>query len=212
MPGFRRGKRPGNAGKRYSQDVVPREEMQLLLTTPSRTSATGKRNRAMIGVMYRAGLRVGCELLRLQMTDLDLTSRSVHVAKGKNGKARIVPMDEYGWELLAPWLVEREKISAHGPVFCTIAKPVTGGPLASSSVRKMLKDACVFSGITRRITPHTLRHTFASELLSEGVELLVISHMLGHSNIATTNIYVNHLPSDKLREAIAARPRPGVEA
>jgi integrase/recombinase XerD len=213
MPGFRKGQKPANFGKRYPQEVLSEEQVLTLIDGQSRTSATGLRNRALIAFMWRSGARVGCEALRLEVGDLNFGASTVHIKKGKGSKARIVAMDPFGWDTLAPWLARRGElpgVDVHsGLVFCTIAKPVTGGPMQSAQVRQMLNKTARDAGITQRVTPHSFRHSLAAGLFDEGMDLRAISKMLGHSNLATTDIYVNHLPSQRLVEAITSRPVPG---
>lgn len=191
------------------------DDVLTLIQGQSRTSATGLRNRALIALLWRSGLRVGCEALKLQIADLNFGAATIHVRKGKNSKARIAIMDPFGWDHLTPWLAARGKlegVDAHsGIVFCTIARPVTGGPLAASSVRKMLRDTADAAGLARRVTPHTFRHTMAAGMFDEGTDLRVISRQLGHANIAITDTYVNHLPTATMVAAISERPRPGAD-
>lgn len=211
MPEFRKGRKPGNAGHTYPPEPLTPDEVLLLIQGCSKTCATGLRNRALIATLWRSGLRVS-EALDLHVRDLNFGAATIHVRHGKGDKSRFTVMDEFGWEYIAPWLAKRAKLpgvdESKGYVFCTIAKPVTGGRMASSSVRKTLKDLAEFAGIDKRVHPHGLRHTFAASLADEEVELRVIQALLGHTSLNTTDRYVSHLSPQKVRHVIAARPRP----
>jgi len=209
LPGFRKGRKPANAGHRYPPAPMTDEDVLTLIIGQSRTSATGLRNRALIATLYRSGLRIS-EALDLQVPDLMADKHMLFVRHGKGDKARLVAMDAFGWEHLDVWLERRGKLGVgDGFVFCTIAKPVTGGRLGSPYVRMMLRRTADAAGLQRRVNPHAFRHGMAFGMAREGIPVPVISKALGHSNVGTTSTYLSHVDPSMLVDTVVARPRPG---
>lgn len=211
MPGFRKGVKPANAGRRYKATPLTDDDVLLLLAGCSRTSSTGLRNRALIALLYRSALRIS-EGLALEPDDLDRDRGLVTVRHGKNDKFGVSGMDDFGWTYLEPWLDRRAAKLGQprdsGFVFCTIARPVTGGQLKAPYVRMLLKRLAREAGIAKRCNPHALRHGCAFGMAMEGVPLPVVSKQLRHSNIATTSTYLNHVAPELMLSAVAARPAP----
>lgn len=148
---------------------------------------TGKRNAAMILVLYRTGIRVG-ELLGLDPRDVDLELGRLAIMEAKGGKSRVVPLDDYAQRTLADWLERREQLHPRpdSPLFCTSS----GEAILPSYVRTMLKRLARFAGIEKRVHPHGFRHTFATEIANEGLPLNQLRDLLGHESLNTTNTYV----------------------
>lgn len=151
---------------------------------PSRRYKTGIRNRALIVFLWRSGLRCA-EALSLTLRDLDFDRGIVSVINGKGGKDRDVYIDFAAIEVLKQWLAVKPRSNY---VFCTLK----GAKLTDSYVREMLARYGAKAGITIRVRPHLLRHTFASEFLEDGGTLLELQAALGHSRIETTMIYAHH--------------------
>lgn len=170
-------------GEMYPQEVFTRDEVTSLLACCSRRSHTGVRNRAMITLMYRTGLRVG-EALALRPTDVDASAGTVTVMRGKGHKRRVVGIPEDALADALRWTERRSLLgfSGHRPLFCTLR----GGPLHGQYVRALLSRHAVKAGVNRRVTPHSLRHTWAVELAREGTPVTVIQRGLGHSRLTTT--------------------------
>ena len=181
---------PSNKGKRLPPEVLTREEVNALIGACSKRAPTGIRNRALLAVLYRGQLRIG-EALALKPKDLDRTAGTVRVLHGKGDKSRTVGLDEGAWALLELWLQCRQKIglAARHPLFCTLK----GEPLLPSYCRSLLARLARKAGIEKRVHPHGLRHTGAAELRAEGVDIGIISKQLGHSSIATTARYLDHV-------------------
>jgi site-specific recombinase XerD len=129
----------------------------------------GWRLRAMIVVLWRAGLRVQ-EALALAEHELDHRRGSVLVRSGTGGRRREVGMDEWGWEQLRPWLAARAELPV-GPLFCVIDGPTRGPPWSGAAVRTEFRRVAARVGVRRRFAPHQLRHAHALELAREGVPL-----------------------------------------
>lgn len=206
MPGFRRGKKPANFGKVYIAEPLTPEEVDLLMAGCSRTSATGLRNRGWIALSYRTGLRIS-ESLALLPGDIDHEHHTVLVRRGKGGKMRRVGIDDGALLHIERWEHRRAKLGVgpHQPLFCTIAKPVTGGPLKSPYIRVMLKRLALEAGITKRVHPHGFRHTMTVELDRERTPLSLIQRQLGHSSPATTAVYLQGISNQEVIDVMAER-------
>jgi integrase/recombinase XerC len=156
---------------------------------------------AILELLYATGLRVS-ELAGLDLAALDRDARTVRVV-GKGGKERIVPYGAAAAGALDRYLGPRA--AAAGPVFTS----ARGRRLGVRSVRTIVGRAARAAGVTRRVTPHTLRHTFATHLLDAGADLRVIQELLGHSRLSTTQRYT-HVGADQLMKVYdAAHPRSG---
>jgi site-specific recombinase XerD len=196
----RLGKKPPNAGRKFPVETLTREEARALLAACGRGYA-GARDRAGVVLMYRAGLRIA-ELLALMVKDLDLAAGMVTVLHGKGDRRRTIPVDPQAMALVELWLERRRELGLNGrhPFFCTIAQPNPGDPYWSSVLREKLKRAGTRAGITKRVHPHGLRHTYATELAIEGVPVHVIRALLGHNSLDTTQRYIAKLhPADLAR-------------
>jgi integrase len=206
-PGYRVGMKPPNAGKTYPAEVLTRDEVHRLLSACSRRGHAGLRNRALIVLLWRTGLRIS-EALALEVKDIDLEGGTVRVLHGKNDRARTVGIDAGALAILEDWMARRRELGVPrgAPVFCTITRPNIGSPVYSSVVREMLKDLAVKAGIEKRVHPHGFRHTHASELASENMPLNLIQKQLGHKNLAVTAHYIDHLQPEQVIRAIHGRP------
>jgi len=159
------------------------------------------RDRAILELLYSSGLRVG-ELVGLNLNHLDLDLGIVKVM-GKGRKERIVPMGEKAVDALKAYLDERGVISEEAPFFIN----PKGERLTARSVGRLIKKYTRSSGIFRKVSPHSLRHTFATHLLDAGADIREIQEMLGHASLSTTQRYI-HLSMGKLMEVYdKAHPR-----
>ncbi len=179
-----------NKGLTFPAEILTPAEVRKLILTCPRRSATGPRNRALIVVMWRAGLRCS-EALSLRVVDANAEQSSVYVMRGKGGKSRTVGIDPESFAIIEQWLMVRDKLSIPktAPLFCTLA----GGGLSTAYVRAMLPRLAKRAGIVKRVHAHMLRHTMAAEMRETGEDIAVISKQLGHSNIATTARYLDHV-------------------
>lgn len=193
----------------YPIEVLNAGEMAQLLGVCSRRAPCGIRNAALIIVLWRAGLRVS-EGLALRTADLDLEDGSISVLHGKGDRRRIVGVDAQAVAVLERWIRLRKKLPrpSAGPLFCTITEGHTGFPLSGTYVRTMLHRLGAHAGIAKRVHPHGLRHTHADELIREGVPIHIIRQQLGHSSLATTDRYVDHLRPGEVLDTIRAREWP----
>jgi integrase len=205
---YHAGKEPGNKGRKFPPEPLRPREVLALMDACSRGHA-GKRDRALIAVMWRAGLRVS-EALALLPKDIDLDDGEVRVLHGKGDKSRTAAIDVMGCALVREWLEDRAELGATRvqPIFCVISKPTIGAPMHSAYVRNKMHELGERAGIEKRVHPHGLRHTHAFELAGEGVDLRIIKRQLGHTDLAVTARYIEHLNPREVVDAIRARTWP----
>ena len=168
----------------------------------STRAPTGIRNRALIALLYRGLLRID-EALNLKPKDLNRAAGTVRVLHGKGNKARTVALDDGAWAILEVWLERRKTLRMNGrhPVFCNLK----GRRLLPSYCRGLFPRLAEKAGIDKRVHPHGLRHTGASEMRSEGIDIAIISKQLGHASIATTSRYLDHIAPAAVVEAVRKR-------
>jgi len=191
-------------GRRFAPEVLTPDEVWRLLDACGSGPAS-VRNRALIAVLYRSGLRI-TEALSLYPKDVDLERDSggaIRVLRGKGGRSRLVGLDGGAIAMLKQWLDQRGFRGWNGThaLFCLR----DGRPMPSSYVRVLLPRLGRKAGIEKRVHAHGLRHTHAAELRSEGVDVGIISKQLGHRSIATTARYLDHIAPYAVVEAIGAR-------
>ena len=175
------------------------EEINRLTETPDTARATGLRNRAMLELLYAAGLRVS-ELCQIEISDLNADLGVVRVM-GKGGKQRLVPFGETALEAVNAWLANGRFSLLRGrasPYLCVTAR---GTRLTRQGFWKALAQCGKKAGIFRQLSPHVLRHSFATHLLEGGADLRAVQTMLGHADISTTEIYT-HVARSRLRKTV----------
>lgn len=159
----------------------------------------GQRNRAIIEVLFSCGLRVS-ELVSLHLSDLYLDQHFVRVL-GKGQKERLVPISDAAIRELQLWFIRRNELKIKAGEADYVFLNRRGNHLTRTMILIMLKRAALDAGIKKTVSPHTLRHSFATELLKGGADLRAIQAMLGHESIRTTEIYM-HMDTTQLREEI----------
>lgn len=180
------------------------EEVVLLLEAPGVADARGRRDRAMLHLMYAAGLRVS-ELVGLELGDVD-RRRGVVRAFGKGNKRRLVPIGDVAVEALELYLVDRAE-HPHAARSSVLFLSPRGRRLTRQAFFKRVKRHALAVGIDKNVSPHKLRHSFATHLLHGGADLRSVQAMLGHADISTTEIYT-HVAADHVRRAYdKAHPR-----
>ncbi len=181
-------------------EAMTRSEVEKLLAQPDPDDPKGARDAAMLEVMYSAGLRIS-ELIGLRREDLLLDIGFVK-CRGKGGKERLIPIGEVAISKLSKYLAGLPEPHPQA-LFVTRL----GRPFARQGCWKMIRGHIRSAGIGKRVTPHTLRHSFATHLLSGGANLRSIQEMLGHADIATTQIYT-HVTGERLKEThLRCHPR-----
>ncbi|MFP5450634.1 MAG: tyrosine-type recombinase/integrase [Thermoleophilia bacterium] len=191
--------RPGhNRGQRLPVELLSEGDMRALMAALSCRSSSGLRSRALIAVMWRAGLRVS-EALALLPRHVDLGAGAIVVVRGKGGRSRTVGIDPGGAGIVGAWLERRMSLGPgrSAPLFCTLDGR---GGVSAQQTRAMLARAAASAGIAKRVHPHALRHRCAWELaVEEGMPVTVVQAQLGHASLATTHRYLNHIaPADLL--------------
>ena len=192
----------GGEVMKHPPEIYTRDEIERMVRACSAKCPTGQRNRALIILLWRGMLRVS-EALALRPKDLDLEAGTVRVLHGKGDKARTVGLDPQACAVIQVWLSQREKIGMNGvhPLFCTLA----GEPIKTSYVRSLLPRLGRKAGVEKRVHAHGFRHTGAVEMMDEGVPVGVISKQLGHSDIATTARYLDHIAPKQVIETMRGR-------
>jgi integrase/recombinase XerC len=178
---------------------LPKDESKDLLDAPSEDTLAGRRDRALLELLYASGLRVA-ECCGLDLEDLDRRHGTVRVM-GKGSKERVVPVGEIALEALDAYLDRRG--GGNGPLF----RNARGTRLSTRSVHSIVRRRARAAGLARLVTPHTLRHTFATHLLGEGADLRFIQELLGHSRLSTTQRYTHVSPEHLMKVYDAAHPR-----
>jgi integrase/recombinase XerC len=179
----------GNKGRLFPAEPLSAAEVRSLLRATGADSLSAVRNHALLVVLWRAGLRVS-EALALRPADVDFGRGTIRVRFGKGRKARTVGVDDSALAVLAAWIDRRAGAGLPGDLlFCTLVR-VPGSAMSPRYVRALVARLAVKAGIGHRVHPHGLRHTMAVELASEGWPVPLISRQLGHSNVATTDVYL----------------------
>ncbi len=185
-----------------SLDLISSDELNRLLSAPDATTLSGLRDRAMLELLFSTGLRVS-ELCALSQEDVDL-SRDEFSVRGKGDKVRVVFLSDTAREAIRTYLKDRKDFD--DAMFVQYGKNVKQDEvknkdlrLTSRSVQRIIKKYATIAGITRKVTPHVIRHSFATDLLSNGADLRSVQALLGHANIATTQIYT-HVTDKHLRD------------
>ena len=178
---------------------LPVDETAALLGPAPEPSLAGVRDRALLELLYASGLRVaeGCGL---DLDDLDEARRTVRVL-GKGERERVVPVGETALEALGAYLEQRGR--RRGPLFLN----ARGGRLTTRSAHRIVRARAREAGIDQRVTPHTLRHSFATHMLGAGADLRLIQELLGHRRLSTTQRYTHVSPEHLMRVYDAAHPR-----
>ena len=181
-----------------SLDLISPTELKRLLKAPDQKTLEGKRDKAILELFFSTGLRIS-ELCGLSIDDVDLT-RDEFSVRGKGDKVRVVFLSETAKDTLRDYLKNRKDLDdalfvRHG------RKANDGGDarLQPRAVQRLMKHYAATAGITRKVTPHVLRHSFATDLLSNGADLRSVQALLGHAHIGTTQVYT-HVTDKHLRE------------
>ena len=185
-------------------EILEVEELEKLIETPPMNTLMGLRDRAILETLYSTGIRVS-ELVRLNTEDIDFLSGMVKVM-GKRRKERICPIGEKAIEALQAYLRERNHRVKKNERNILLLNS-RGGRLTDRSIGRIIKKYTKKNSLNRNVSPHTLRHSFATHLLNRGADLRSIQELLGHVSLSTTQIYT-HLTTKRLKEVYdRAHPR-----
>ncbi|MBQ9073406.1 MAG: site-specific tyrosine recombinase XerD [Muribaculaceae bacterium] len=180
-------------------EILSVEEIDNMISCIDMSKPEGQRNRAIIETLYGCGLRVS-ELVDLEISKLFFEEGYI-VVKGKGSKERMVPISEVAVEEIKHYLDERKHLDVVTGEDNILFLSYRGRRLSRVMIFYIIKKLAALAGITREISPHTLRHSFATHLLEGGANLRAIQQMLGHESISTTEIYI-HIDRTRLREEI----------
>ena len=169
-------------------DILSVYEVDLLLDQPNRETSKGLRDRAMLEVLYATGIRVS-ELISLRLNDVNLKMNYISCAE--RAKERAVPFGSAAREALTEYLEKARNTFPMAQESDILFTNVSGRQMSRQGFWKLLKGYAALAGIERDITPHTLRHSFAAHMIENGADLKSVQEMLGHSDISSTQIYVN---------------------
>jgi integrase/recombinase XerD len=178
-------------------DSLSEQEVEELLAAPNVSTALGLRDRAMLELLYACGLRVS-ELVGLNREQLNLNQGVVRLL-GKGRKERLVPLGEEALDWLASYLDSARAELAAGPDDGHVFLSRRGTGMTRQAFWYRLREYAVKSGISKHLSPHTLRHAFATHLLNHGADLRVVQMLLGHSDLSTTQIYT-HVARERLKD------------
>ena len=190
--------------KRLPQ-VLTRQEVRRLLEQPRGASPLAQRDRALLEVMYACGLRVS-EAVGLELGDVDLEEGMLR-ARGKGSKERLVPIGRQAAAALRTYRQRGRPAMLAGRAESRLFVNHRGSPLSRQGLYKIVQRHARAAGLEARMSPHTLRHSFATHLLAGGCDLRSLQEMLGHADLATTQV-CTHLSAERLKDAyFSAHPR-----
>ncbi len=200
--------RPPAPARRLPKAITV-EQIETLLTAAALEGPRGLRDRALLELLYGTGARIS-EAVGLAVDDLDLASAAVRLA-GKGGKERVVPVGSYAVRAVEDYLVRaRPALAAKGRPGArggALFLNARGGPLTRQSAWSILRSAAERAGLDVELSPHTLRHSFATHLLDGGADVRVVQELLGHASVTTTQVYTL-VTVERLREVYAtSHPR-----
>ncbi|MFN4365011.1 site-specific tyrosine recombinase XerD [Chryseobacterium hispalense] len=184
----------------YLPDTLSLPDINKIISAIELDSDLGKRNQCIIEVLYGCGLRVS-ELIELKISNINFHEHYIKVV-GKGNKTRFVPLADYTAALLLSYISDiRSKIKVSKRYEDTLFLNSRGTSMSRVIVFLIIKELTDKAGVSKKISPHTFRHSFATHLLQNGADLRYIQEMLGHSSITTTEIYT-HLKTEELRDVI----------
>jgi integrase/recombinase XerD len=185
--------------------VLNRGEVTKLLAQPKGTAPTALRDRALLELMYACGLRAS-EAIGIEVADLDM-EEAVLRARGKGSKERVVPVGRVALEAVRIYLERGRPALVNDGIVSKVFVNFRGEALTRQGLYKIVRRHAATAGLAERMSPHTLRHTFATHLLAGGCDLRSVQEMLGHADVATTQLYT-HLSSERLKDVyFKAHPR-----
>lgn len=179
-------------------NTLTEKQVEDLLSSPDTDTPLGLRDRAMLETLYATGLRVS-ELISLDTLDVSLTEGVIRVTQGKGGKDRLVPVGAEAQHWIETYLAQARVALLRGQPSNALFITSRGGPMTRQSFWLIVKKYAAAAEIHAPLSPHTLRHAFATHLLNHGADLRVVQMLLGHADISTTQIYT-HVARERLKQ------------
>lgn len=179
-------------------NTLSEQQVEDLLRAPDTDTDLGLRDRAMLETLYATGLRVS-ELINLNLLDVSLTEGVVRVTQGKGGKDRLVPLGAEAQHWIETYMAQARIALVRGQPSNALFITARGGPMTRQSFWLIVKKYAAQADIHAPLSPHTLRHAFATHLLNHGADLRVVQMLLGHADISTTQIYT-HVARERLKQ------------
>jgi len=183
----------------YLPDVLSLDEINNMVASIDLSKPEGQRNKAIIETLYGSGLRVS-ELVELKLSNI-YREEGYMLVEGKGSKQRLVPLSDVSKRQIELWMIDRNSVKIARGEEDILFLNRRGHRLTRAMIFHIVKELAILAGIKKRISPHTLRHSFATHLLHNGANLLAIQKMLGHESLTTTEIYT-HVDAAYLREEI----------
>lgn len=186
--------------------ILDREEIAQLINACT-GGIMGARNKAIILTLYASGLRIA-ELCDLKPSDVDTRNSTILVRNGKGGKSRTISIQAEAAAQLETWKALRatKGLNGHDPLFCALSKDTLGKPLVPRQIQALVTRLAKKAGIEKRVHPHAFRHSAACRWADNGADLRVIKKQLGHSSLAVTDRYIDHISQKAQNDAIQALP------
>lgn len=198
--------------------AIPKKEKRLpkyitstdvdeIFNIPDISTPIGQRNRLILELLYGTGIRVS-ELCNIKIEDINFEERSIKIF-GKGSKERIVLYGKHCEEILNKYIYDGRKILLNGKsnTYLIVGAYKKDKPISTRSIELIIDDIINKAALNKKVTPHTLRHTFATHLLNEGCDILIVKELLGHSSLDTTGIYT-HVSNERLRKVyLDSHPR-----
>ena len=182
--------------RRKLPEFLEQSEVEALLAAPDTGTTIGLRDRAILELLYSTGMRVS-ELLALDLTDVDRQSALVKV-RGKGKKERLLPIGSVAMSALDNYLAYRHELGGGKSTQAIFLSQLGNRIPDAKSIRRRMEKYAQIAGIRKKLTPHTLRHTFATHMLNAGADLRSVQELLGHASLSTTQIYT-HVTADRLK-------------
>ena len=191
---------------RLPRSILSEDDVKRILAAPNLRTINGLRARAMLEVLYSTGIRLE-ELTNLTIFDCDLQGGLLRV-KGKFNKDRVVPLGRHAVKFLKEYITRvRPRQTKKNKALKNLFVSRFSGPLAKQVIERVIRDYAGKAGIKKKVTPHTFRHTFATELIRNGADITAVRKMLGHSCLSATNIYIRVAGTDVKKTHSTSHPR-----
>ena len=174
-------------------------EVETLLDAPDTSILAGKRDRALMELLYSTGMRVS-EVSQLDNADIDFFAESVK-ARGKGKKERLLPLGSHSISALSDYIEQKQLSAGRLPLYDKNALFLNkcGSRLSNRSIQRTIEKYIRMTGLSRRVSPHTLRHSFATHMLDRGADLRSVQELLGHESLSTTQIYT-HVTTNRMKK------------